>query len=473
MMRLLLLSTAAVIVVIVTIGLPVVVEGLSNNNNHKSAIVVGSGPSGLASALILSKKHGYKVTVLETTERKDLLTYDPRKGYPFLINPRGQLFTKLFEQIQISLEGNAVATDGGSTPIVSIPANPTDVVNTEPKLIAMFKSSGTRYWIRRHEFTKLLLDFASQDDNITLLNGVYCKSLRSSSSSKEEEIVVSVVDINKNNNDSSTSSKKTDEEKEYYCSLLIAADGMRSAVRECLSSTCHGNSDGPLPGWKNSNPRGFKVRKWFSPASGLKFKTLNMNPDATIPIGDGTTYKMPFNTQTFHTIKSVNNSPTTALSLGILPSRESTTRALNVIRPLNHEVWKIRDGSELRDWFAKAFPRFDFSSDSPLIKQTEFDRFAAEEALTLPPCQYSPQLYTASPSGNAAVIVLGDAAHTFPPDLGEGVNSGLEDVVALDKALSDGGSNKSLGEIAMKYSKERVPEVSFFLFCFSNISCLI
>lgn len=185
-----------------------------------------------------------------------------------------------------------------------------------------------------------------------------------------------------------------------------------------------------------------------------------MNPNGTIPVGDGTDFQIPFNTETFYAFRSTYKSSKQAISLGILPSKESPSRAMNVIRLPNHEIWKIRDGKELKSWFSKAFPRLDFNSKTPLIEQEEFDRFAEKDGLTLPPIQYSPELHIKSPSGNAAVVILGDAAHTFPPDLGEGVNSGLEDVVELGEALS---KNEKLGDAVVEYSKVRKPEVRFIV----------
>ncbi|CAJ1954680.1 unnamed protein product [Cylindrotheca closterium] len=405
-------------------------------SGFKTATVVGSGPVGLASALVLAKRHGYQVTVLESAERIDV--YDPRKGYPFLIGERGQRLTKLFPSLlHEPLKERGVGVQG-PTQLVSIPADPKEVVDLEPKEITIFRPSGERFWVPRHEFTKILLDAATKTENITLVNGVSCRGVKTESDS---EIIVC------------TESK--DEygslvRKEYKSSILIAADGMNSAVRESLSKP-----ESSLSNWVNGKPKGFQVKRWNSPSSGLKFKTLHMNPKAKIPVGDGTEYQIPFNTQTFHALRSQFKSPKTAMSLGILPCREVPSRAMNVIRLAKHDIWEIRDGNKLKEWFSEAFPRLDFGSDTPMIEQEEFDRFAANDGLTLPPVQYSPELQVQSHTGNAAVIILGDAAHTFPPDLGEGVNSGLEDVVALDEALTN---NETPGEMATSYAKARKPE---------------
>ena len=41
----------------------------------------------------------------------------------------------------------------------------------------------------------------------------------------------------------------------------------------------------------------------------------------------------------------------------------------------------------------------------------------------------------ASDDGGCGVCLVSDAIHAFPPDIGHGVNAGLADVVALDRAL--------------------------------------
>lgn len=401
----------------------------------KQAVVVGAGPAGLSSALVLARRHGYQVTVLEAAERTDV--YDPTKAYPFLIRERGQKLTKLFPDLQQRLEDNGIAVEG-PTRMVSVPADPNEILDTVPKPITIFVPQGRNFWIRRHEFIRILLETVAGEENITIINGVECESV---TPLDDHRVQVCVVD---------KMAKVSGHTKTFETGLVIACDGMRSKVRQSLAT-----SPTAFPGWINSDPKGFQVKAWQSPASGLQFKTLHINSDAKVPVGDGSMYEIPFGVQTFHTIRSIHKSPKKQVSLGLLPSKPAATRTLNVIRYDDHEIWQIKDGNKLREWFAESFPRFDFSTNSSLVEQAEFDRFAQVQGLHLPPCQYSPELYVESPSGECAILLVGDAVHCFPPDLGEGVNSGLEDVVALDRALRE---NSKVGDAARDYSKERGPE---------------
>jgi kynurenine 3-monooxygenase len=398
----------------------------------KTAIIVGAGPSGLATALVLAKRHGYQVTIIESQERTDV--YDPTKAYPFLIRERGQKLTKLFPDVQADLESKGILT-AESARIISIPADPNEAFDPTPKTIPTFVTPHSDYWLRRHEFIRVLLDGVSREASIQLITGVQCESI--------QPVSESLVQV--------TTLTDTKEIKSYSASLVVAADGMRSQVRETLH-----RSPSVFPSWNNNNPHGFRIRKWMSPSSGLQFKTLHMNADAGVPMGNGTMYQIPFDTPVFHVIRSVFTKPNNAISLGLLPAKPAPTRTFNVIRVPSHDIWNIRDGQKLRAWFQKAFPRFDFSAESALVDQAEFDRFAETEGLKLPPCQYCPELYISSPTQEAGVVLVGDSVHTFPPDLGEGVNSGLEDVVVLDKCLK---KHDTVGEAIAEYASMRGPEV--------------
>jgi len=64
---------------------------------RRQAVVVGAGPAGLATALMLQQKHDYQVTILESSKSKsDFLSFDPSRAYFYNINGKGQKLTKLF-----------------------------------------------------------------------------------------------------------------------------------------------------------------------------------------------------------------------------------------------------------------------------------------------------------------------------------------------------------------------------------------
>ncbi|OLQ11892.1 hypothetical protein AK812_SmicGene4231 [Symbiodinium microadriaticum] len=100
------------------------------------AVVVGAGPAGLAAALMLSQR-GWKVKVLEKTP--DPASYDPGKGFMYLIDGRGQkclqeLNPELFAKLVESSVGMADAKIGVLTPKgLTESVNPIKAANEEAK----------------------------------------------------------------------------------------------------------------------------------------------------------------------------------------------------------------------------------------------------------------------------------------------------------------------------------------------------
>ncbi|KAI0565050.1 FAD binding [Gracilaria domingensis] len=66
-----------------------------------------------------------------------------------------------------------------------------------------------------------------------------------------------------------------------------------------------------------------------------------------------------------------------------------------------------------------------------------------------------------TPSGG--VVFLGDAAHSFPPDVGQGVNSAFEDVEVFVNVLDTFGSDGTIEDIIIKYEMERVKDIKGLL----------
>jgi len=216
----------------------------------------------------------------------------------------------------------------------------------------------------------------------------------------------------------------------------------------------------------------FKVKQYKSPATGLRIKVLQLPPQFEINNVNGTTYKTKGSF--IYAIRGVNKTPTTYLGLGLLPVKDNNAvRPANIITRPNHILWTLRTGEELKEWFSNCFPRLNFSK---MVSQQEWDRLAQAEGTRFPHCQYSNGISLSSLDKRSGVVLVGDAIHSYPPDIGQGVNSGLLDVLALGEALtnvhlssssrqqasikSETSGDVSLGNALDKFEQNRLREVS-------------
>ncbi|BAZ09224.1 hypothetical protein NIES4071_10310 [Calothrix sp. NIES-4071] len=76
-----------------------------SNYSHQDVLIVGGGPAGLATALMLAKRGWKNITVLEKRPTADY--YEPDKAFNYSIDGRGQKFTD-FLQITDKLSEIAV-----------------------------------------------------------------------------------------------------------------------------------------------------------------------------------------------------------------------------------------------------------------------------------------------------------------------------------------------------------------------------
>jgi kynurenine 3-monooxygenase len=412
-------------------------------------VVVGGGPVGLATAITLSQGYGCDVTVVEQAPKTS--GYDPVKAYLYLVNPRGQIWTKRFPRVQELLEERGTLNTGMGNFVV-VPADPSKPI--PDKIPAA--SGEASYWIPRHMMVDLLETVIQEQEENRLTSSkcigsvqiLPCKQCLSLTSLENGQIRVTVLD---------TVDPKVRFEQSFVADLVVGADGMNSAVRNFLSNPPPEADDD----WLTQTPSKFRTHTWKSAASGLRMKVLQFPP--AFKIGSTTT-----DSETIYAIRSVNTKPLNYISLGLLPVKDPTmVRPTNVITRKNHELWKLKDGMETKQWFQKAFPRLDFNS---LIDDKEWERFSAALGTTFPNCQYCAGMQVTHPSGNSGVVLVGDAIHAFPPDIGQGINAGLADVEALDRALSGkdivtGNEHKSekkpknLAQSLKAYHKARDPEI--------------
>eukprot|EP00966_Prymnesium_polylepis_P296535 6850672-Prymnesium_polylepis.1 len=138
-----------------------------------------------------------------------------------------------------------------------------------------------------------------------------------------------------------------------------------------------------------------------------------------------------------YTIPSVAAAADEKLRLGLLPCRDTRVpRTANVIKRADHKIWRCESGGELLEYLGKSFPQI--SDISSFVSTAEADAFVAGKPGSFPQPQFARQLV--AHSGGTHLVLLGDAAHAFPPDVGQGVNSALEDVTALLRVMRQTGA---------------------------------
>eukprot|EP00532_Pseudo-nitzschia_australis_P015105 CAMPEP_0168279464 /NCGR_PEP_ID=MMETSP0141_2-20121125/20499_1 /TAXON_ID=44445 /ORGANISM="Pseudo-nitzschia australis, Strain 10249 10 AB" /LENGTH=527 /DNA_ID=CAMNT_0008222427 /DNA_START=239 /DNA_END=1821 /DNA_ORIENTATION=- len=413
-------------------------------------IVVGGGPVGLSAALLLACR-GYDVTVFEATPTEKIKAFDPALAYLYNINFRGQVFTKKFPSVHNRLLKRSVpSTDTG---LIVAPGDVEKKIQY-PKL--PIEEGDCSYWIPRHEMVLLMWDAIDQHNNergdsnsvgrIDYEHGVDCIHVHPSD---EHENHVSVV----------VKTKSNGKEKTVEANLVVGADGINSKVRECLRERA-----GLFETWRY-NDKKFKIRKWVTPATGLRLKVKALQlPADNYWVQDANGQKVMIKKNDLVAVRGKRTGPLEYLSLGSLPVNHSTTiRPANCITRPNHVLWNMKNAAEMKTWFKDNFPRLDLDD---MISDHEWERFAKADGLAFPPCQYSPGLQVSSDNNEYGVVLLGDAAHAFSPDIGQGINAGLMDAVQfneiLAKTCADEASIEStkitLGAALKEYERIRAPE---------------
>ena len=134
-------------------------------------------------------------------------------------------------------------------------------------------------------------------------------------------------------------------------------------------------------------------------------------------------------------------------------------RTANIIKPADHAIWAMREADELLDYVRNSFPQL--PEPEGFVSRAEAEAFVAARPGAFPAPRFVRQL--AARRGRTGVVLLGDAAHSFPPDVGQGVNAALEDVGALAAALGGGAGatarddDAALDAALARYQAERAP----------------
>ena len=390
------------------------------NNYHQNVLIIGGGPAGFATALMLAKRGNQNITVLEKRPSADY--YEPEKSFNYLIDGRGQKFTD-YLGITDDLSKNGVA----STDFYLTVINPNGNRKTS-KLPITDSSRKAAYWITRKTFVNLLYKEIEKNwqNCINVIFNAKCieikKSISGESKSEKLEVIAEI---------------ENGEIIKFEPFLLVGCDGINSIVRSTLKQ------------WDESPSSKYEMKFFPSPSSGLRYKILTLPPKFPLDEDD----KEITTNEIAYAIRSKFKDRKNKTSLGLLPVKNpDEVRSANIITKPNHNIWTLKNGEKMYDFLKQSFPQLPIDK---IVSSSEAQRFAANEGGTFPIPQYCNAFYSKL-NDEAFIVLLGDVIHSFPPDLGQGVNSALEDVCILNDALEK--TNHNFSEALPLYESLRLPD---------------
>lgn len=368
---------------------------------HQDVLIIGGGPAGLATALMLAKRGWKNITVLEKRPTADY--YEPDKSFNYAIDGRGQKFTD-FLGITDKLSQIGVPSTEFYLTIIKA-----DGSRKTSKLPIVDSKRKTAYWLPRKDFVFLLYQEieANWQDNIQV------------------QFNIKNVEINRKEKLEVSAYQEDGSAIKFEPYLLVGCDGINSIVRNTLQE-CH----------KQASDK-FQLQYYPSPSSLLKYKVLTLPANFPLDANGEETAVCDMS----YAIRGSFKEPKRKISLGLLPLKNpDAPRTANIITRPDHEIWNLNTGDEIYNYFEQAFPQLPIRQ---IISPIEAERFAKSEGGQFPVPQYCSGLYSLLNQEQSAtgIILLGDAIHCFPPDIGQGVNSALEDVCVLNEALSQSHDN--------------------------------
>lgn len=387
-------------------------------------VIVGGGPTGSAAAALLHAR-GVHTTLIEKQE--SFLKFRMAWAYSMGLTPRGSNTLSCAPGLR-----EQVLANGTQRRFFQIVKAGCEV----KKIEIPHHSDGPGYMFMRHRLSHALRQFVEQNTTTTAMYGTEVKNILFHPDGYMDLIVQS--------EDTGSSSSQSETIRSRF---LLACDGRHSKVVRALNDA----RDSAV-----HSTRGFEIHEKMSPSVGLRAKSIALQHDnifAALEDADASLSNLTM-------ISGVAQRANRRFNLTIFPMLAADAELLGSVlgitaRPPDSPLWNLRSVDEAYNLFAENFPQFDVRS---IITVDAMRNFIESCALEFPPVSRTASLAAVIGDHeklNGGVVILGDAAHCFPPDIGQGVNSALEDVAILMRTIDEAPPEASIGYIARTYEAAR------------------
>ena len=419
----------------------------------KKVLIAGAGPCGLLAAHCLLSRQGQQYDVEIVESREDPRNTEPGpRAYSLGLNVRGQGAIKYFDKegrspgLLQSIATRGVESDSfflhiGKTKIgirKPSPKNEKGGETIQPTMPFLAPPPPTLL-VPRNKLCEGMLE------NLEALHGGSSSHLKVSFNTKlvQVDLVNGKATVESGSGGSETSQGDVIKETKSY-DLIIGADGVQSILRDAIQ--------------EKEQSRGFKSEEVVLPS---KYKIMlqpcppGLEADAihAMEVGKKAGYGLflipaPGN-QTCALV--AYTAPVDAVAAASSGDRSVTEDILQVPAILRDSA----TADEIRESIATNYPLFGTPSDTA-IAQLKSQRLSEARTVRCNRYHWIPPTSTESTAPPAFALLMGDAAHSTGGTLGQGANSALMDIVALDHCLDE--TKDDLATALTLFSQRQTPE---------------
>lgn len=381
-------------------------------------LIAGAGPSGLAAALMCLHRGWTDIVLVE--RRADPDRFERGKAFNYQLDGRGQAILE-----HIGVDADRLRRYGLPNDHFKLTQFSPDGASKTSSPPILMPDRKTPYWMTRQNLLRMLQELLAERNRSGAATILYGHVLAGMEHGNHGNAVAVV--------------NGPDNEELHYCAdLILGCDGLGSQVRRGLEQV--------LP---ESN---FGMTSFPSPSAGLRYKVLSLPPRFPVSGCEAGVHDHEMAYAFLSTYKDKDK----RLALFALPVPSATeNRNMNIILPPDHEFWSLTSVEDVMAFLTEGFPQLPLTS---LVTPQETEAFVNGAPGAFPEPQFANRIHASFSDGEAAtdVLLIGDAAHAFPPDLGMGVNSALEDLRVLNELLDQHA--EQISTAAAVFAQVRLPE---------------